>query len=85
MYYVINSTLEFLYVSGDPSVMSDQRMWSVNECYDIFARCLGQLGSDLVQEGGGGMLVWDKVRCSLVVFILLNHLVFLLIVCLHCW
>ena len=42
--------------------MRDQRLWSVQECADIFAESLNSLSKDLVNQGEGGILVWDKVN-----------------------
>ena len=44
------------------SCMRDQRLWSVQECADIFAESLNSLSKDLVNQGEGGILVWDKVN-----------------------
>ncbi|KAK6983770.1 SUMO-activating enzyme subunit 2 [Biomphalaria glabrata] len=41
-------------------VMRDQRVWSVQECADIFAQSLAALKQDLYSKGDGGTLVWDK-------------------------
>ena len=51
--------------SGSPtSCMRDQRLWSVQECADIFATSLNSLKADLEKEGDNGILVWDKVHLS---------------------
>ena len=42
--------------------MRDQRLWSVQECADIFAESLNSLSKDLMNQGEGGILVWDKVN-----------------------
>ena len=44
--------------------MRDQRLWSVQECADIFATSLNSLKADLEKQGDNGILVWDKVRLS---------------------
>ncbi|KAL3858925.1 hypothetical protein ACJMK2_009174 [Sinanodonta woodiana] len=38
----------------------DQRLWSVQECADVFAKSLSSLKEELIKQGEGGMLVWDK-------------------------
>ena len=47
--------------SGTTSCMRDQRLWSVQECADVFAESLTHLKKDLEKQGEGGILVWDKV------------------------
>ena len=44
------------------SAMRDQRLWSLQECADIFTTCLDTLKAEFAKQGEGGMLVWDKVQ-----------------------
>ncbi|KAK3086737.1 hypothetical protein FSP39_022679 [Pinctada imbricata] len=44
----------------DSNTMRDQRLWSIQECADIFGDCLAGLQTELAKQGEGGMLVWDK-------------------------
>ncbi|XP_071174369.1 SUMO-activating enzyme subunit 2-like isoform X1 [Mytilus edulis] len=39
--------------------MRDQRVWSIQECSDVFSTCLSKL-RDQVHQQGDGVLVWDK-------------------------
>ncbi|KAH9489747.1 SUMO-activating enzyme subunit 2-A [Bulinus truncatus] len=41
-------------------VMRDQRVWSVQECADVFSNCLNALKQELNCKGDGGTLAWDK-------------------------
>ncbi|XP_055955472.1 SUMO-activating enzyme subunit 2 isoform X2 [Patella vulgata] len=50
--------------------MRDQRIWSMKECGEVFANCLGKLKIDLAAQGDDGMLVWDKVCC---VYVIICH------------
>ncbi|BFZ19816.1 hypothetical protein BsWGS_22855 [Bradybaena similaris] len=42
------------------SAMRDQRVWSVQECADVFTQCLTALKADLASRGEDGILIWDK-------------------------
>ena len=46
--------------------MKDQRIWSIQECADVLKSSVGKLKGELLQQGDGGMLVWDKVNKYLV-------------------
>lgn len=41
-------------------VIHDQRLWSIQECREVFTRSLQALRGQLIAQGDGGMLIWDK-------------------------
>lgn len=54
--------LEYSDLPKDKSLetgMRDQRVWSIQECSDVFSTCLSKL-RDQVHQQGDGILVWDK-------------------------
>ena len=38
---------------SNSNIMRDQRLWSVQECADIFGECLHGLKGELAKQGGG--------------------------------
>ena len=49
--------------SSSSKIINDQRLWTMNECLDIFIESLSKLKDRLKQcngGGGGGCLEWDK-------------------------
>ncbi|KAJ8303139.1 hypothetical protein KUTeg_019535 [Tegillarca granosa] len=51
----------FTYLSASESAgIRDQKLWTIQECADVFSNCLPKLKAELSQQGEGGMLVWDK-------------------------
>ncbi|XP_041376395.1 SUMO-activating enzyme subunit 2-like isoform X2 [Gigantopelta aegis] len=46
--------------AGEVSCMRDQQIWTVKECGSTFSKCLAELKSQFLQQGDGGMLIWDK-------------------------
>lgn len=54
--------LEYSALPQDPGSgtgMRDQRIWSIQECADVFTDCLSKL-KEQSQQQGDGILVWDK-------------------------
>ncbi|XP_013404818.1 SUMO-activating enzyme subunit 2 isoform X1 [Lingula anatina] len=46
--------------SDNMNLIHDQRIWSVQECADIFKQSVDLLKSELQKQGDAGILVWDK-------------------------
>lgn len=48
------------HAANNASVLPDQRIWSLEECYKIFSDSIGALKSDIEKLGENDHLVWDK-------------------------
>ncbi|KAJ8303465.1 hypothetical protein KUTeg_019861 [Tegillarca granosa] len=46
--------------ASESAGIRDQKLWTIQECADVFSNCLPKLKAELSQQGEGGMLVWDK-------------------------
>lgn len=43
-------------------LINDQRVWSIKECAEVFAKSVALLKNQLsVEAGEDGVLIWDKV------------------------
>ena len=55
----------YIFISGTngsaASGIRDQRVWSIQECGNVFENSLACLKVDYHKQGENAMLVWDKV------------------------